>query len=115
MRDHADIYVVGISNGGDDQDRLLSRRLAGTLERGGFSCTGDHEGDENELSRVNIAATLCRCVFFVLAPGAQVDAAVVARCVKRRRRENLHDASTKQETARVRMSLSGALPCQCHF
>lgn len=30
---------------------------------------GDHEGDENELSRVNIAATLCRCVFFVLAPG----------------------------------------------
>jgi len=79
MRDHADIYVVGISNGGDDQDRLLSRRLAGTLERGGFSCTGDHEGDENELSRVNIAATLCRCVFFVLAPGAPVDAAVVAQ------------------------------------
>ena len=30
---------------------------------------GEHEGDENEPSRVNIASTLCRCVFFVLAPG----------------------------------------------
>lgn len=79
MRSHADIYVVGISNGGDDQDRLLSRRLAGTLERGGFSCTGEHEGDENEPGRVNIAETECRCVFFVVSPGAPVDAAVVAQ------------------------------------
>ncbi|CAK9086516.1 Adenylate cyclase 1 (ATP pyrophosphate-lyase 1) (Adenylyl cyclase 1) [Durusdinium trenchii] len=61
------------------QDRLLARRLAGTLERGGFSCTGDHEADENEPGRVCIQDTECRCVFFVVSPGAPVDAAVVAQ------------------------------------
>lgn len=80
MRRHADIYVVGISQGGEEADRLLARRLAGTLERGGFSCTGDHQVGEDEPGRLNIEeATECRCVFFVIAAGAAVDAAVVAQ------------------------------------
>ncbi|CAE7343790.1 unnamed protein product, partial [Symbiodinium pilosum] len=80
MRRHADIYVVGISQGGEEADRLLARRLAGTLERGGFSCAGDHQACEDEPARVNIEETTeCRCVFFVISPGAPVDAAVVAQ------------------------------------
>jgi len=78
MRSHADLYIVGIGHN-EEADRLLARRLAGTLERGGFSCTGDHEAPEREPGRVNIAETECRCVFFVLAPGVPVDAAVVAQ------------------------------------
>ena len=33
------------------------------------STEGEHEGDENEPGRVNIAETECRCVFFVVSPG----------------------------------------------